>query len=709
MSLFQSGPYQSRVVGGVVRWVRHWLDQGAIAGRRLRTLTSWTAQILLFPVYLGFQAGRGLRARLEFLLESGSSKFPTSPSEALVLEISSEITGLDGVGLDAEPTVSPTWVDLPVYRVLQTIQALRLPPLSQTEVELEDPWISPLPATTDASESGAMVTTAPASLVQSPLPPHRKISKISWLSNQIGTIFSKTASLDLMPIDLTIASNRGLQPETVQHVRGIASRLDTRSLVLVTPHNQILDILSPEQQAQLQRRMVAESAALHRSLRLRQERVRAWLRAYGPIQALPGIRGWGQRLLGWVQHSPVAISVNLFEEALLLPGTPTGQWLVALGYRCGGSRDLVLGTSAEGAVIAPASSQPSPDRLTALQLRRLVQGGAQVDLPVCLILQTVQAWELPVVPSLHSLDFPRTEYGKIAPAAAATDFWSMPEPLPQSLEPFSGLAQMAPRLGNIVQGIACCIATRSLVLVTPENQILDILSPEQQEHLRRQIVVMVATYGRAVKLQKQPRTWLRTTPSWLSPESEPFQGQKLLDWVWKTASAIGDRLLPAARQSSVSPASPALPFWVPPTPMDLSPWSLNMAIGPVDEKRGLGAAAASVVLSAAALVPSQIPYPPPLQIQGTAQSTPTPIASYPLSAPGNSSMQPAVVTEPALSSVISDWNHAISDLNEATPNDIDTHVSGVHYLRSPWERFLRWLDRVFLWIETNLSRLWNAR
>ncbi len=675
MTLFQSGPYQSRVVGGVVRWVRHWLDQGAIAGRRLRTLTSWTAQILLFPVYLGFQAGRSLRARLEFLLESGSGKFPTSPSEAMTLEVSSDTAGLEGVGLGAEPAVTPVWVDLPVYRVLQMIHALQLPTLPRTEVELEDPWMSPLPAIAGASESGAMVTTTPASLVQSPVSPH---SRLSWLSNRIGTIFSKTASLNLMPIDLTLAPNRVLESEMIQQVRGIASRLDTRSLVLVTPHNQILDILSPDQQAQLQRRMVAESAALHRSLRFRQERVRAWLRAYGPIQALPGIRGWGQRLLGWMQHSPVAIAANLFQEASLVPGTSTAQWLLALGRGHGGKQSHVLGASVEAGTIAPGSSQPFPDRLTALQLQRLVRGGGQVDLPVCLLLQTVQAWALPTVPGLHSLELSSPESGEMASTTSANDLWTELKPVTQDVESFAGLTHTAPRLGHAVQGIACCMATRSLVLVTLDNQILDILSPEQQEHLRRQIVVMVATYGRAIKLQKQAGTWLRT-------------------------------LLPATRQApTVSPASPPLPFWVPPTPIALSPWSFSTAIGSTDDKRGLGVAAASVVLSAAALVPSQIPYPPPSQSSATERATPTPISSPPSAYGGDAATLSTVTAGAALSSAVSDWSHAISNLHEGTPDYIETQASGVQYLKSPWERFLRWLDRVFLWIETNLSRLWDT-
>jgi hypothetical protein len=72
-------------------------------------------------------------------------------------------------------------------------------------------------------------------------------------------------------------------------------------------------------------------------------------------------------------------------------------------------------------------------------------------------------------------------------------------------------------------------------------------------------------------------------------------------------------------------------------------------------------------------------------------------------------MQPAVAAAAAFKSVVPGWSPATSALNKDTPDYIDTQTSSVHYLQSPWERFLRWLDRVFLWIETNLSQLWNAK
>ncbi|WP_017316135.1 hypothetical protein [Mastigocladopsis repens] len=52
----------------------------------------------------------------------------------------------------------------------------------------------------------------------------------------------------------------------------------------------------------------------------------------------------------------------------------------------------------------------------------------------------------------------------------------------------------------IVQGIASLLVNRNLVLVTAENEILDILTPQQQEKLRNRIIDEVAKYWRSWRL-----------------------------------------------------------------------------------------------------------------------------------------------------------------------------------------------------------------
>ncbi len=175
MSSLQSGPYQSKAFSYVVRHTRQWIDQGKIALRRLRITASWTAQILLYPIYIGFQAirltGAQLRQAIELSLPSLNPKKDVAPIPA------------------PSPTVSLT-VDTPIQQALLTVQNFSLP------------------------------ITLPIQLEQHSL--------------------------------------------VVQSVRGVASRLETRSLVLVTSQNQILDLLTPQQQEQLAQRIEWEIARYER-------------------------------------------------------------------------------------------------------------------------------------------------------------------------------------------------------------------------------------------------------------------------------------------------------------------------------------------------------------------------------------------------------------------------------------------------------------
>ncbi|PSB65499.1 hypothetical protein C7B61_11200, partial [filamentous cyanobacterium CCP1] len=109
-------------------------------------------------------------------------------------------------------------------------------------------------------------------------------------------------------------------------IQGIASLLETRSLILVFTENQLLDILTPDQQTQLYRRMVWELADYYhqqQALGLKQPAALKSLvvnnflplPANRPNALLPIRVFYG--LMAWVQTSPVAIAANLFQESRL--------------------------------------------------------------------------------------------------------------------------------------------------------------------------------------------------------------------------------------------------------------------------------------------------------------------------------------------------------------------------------------------------------
>jgi hypothetical protein len=118
-------------------------------------------------------------------------------------------------------------------------------------------------------------------------------------------------------------------------VQGFSSLLSTRTLVLVTAENEILDILTPTQQTWLQQQIIWELANYwrHQKSQLPEEKSHlqlGWADTFLPLpkeraNLLPPVRAF-RNLMAWVQLSPIAIATNLFQESrlehLALPSSP---------------------------------------------------------------------------------------------------------------------------------------------------------------------------------------------------------------------------------------------------------------------------------------------------------------------------------------------------------------------------------------------------
>lgn len=112
---------------------------------------------------------------------------------------------------------------------------------------------------------------------------------------------------------MTPASSTTLAP-----IQGVATLLDNRSLVLVSTQNQPLDVLTPQQQHDLQRQMVYELASYYRDRhRFVENHAPALLPPVQPdADQMPPVR-WFLRAMNWVQRGQVAIAVDLFQESAL--------------------------------------------------------------------------------------------------------------------------------------------------------------------------------------------------------------------------------------------------------------------------------------------------------------------------------------------------------------------------------------------------------
>jgi len=264
MSPAHPGRYQSRLFNFLNRQSIKFTAQCDRAVRHLKVTAVWGAQIVLYPLYLVVQSGLSAGRQLSSAAQAG---FP-------------QIKALTQSQPKPETSLS---ADTPIQRVLSEVNTL----LESQSVE---------------------------SLASSP----------SFLSVTSTQKLAKTAEIDKQPTtdneQLTSAITAQPMSDECCMIQGVATQLETRALVLVTVQNQILDILTPQQQQKLASRISWEVADLLRQWRLAiasKSHTRQRLANLDqPRVFLPVRLFWN--LMAWVQSSPVAIAANVFQEATLV-------------------------------------------------------------------------------------------------------------------------------------------------------------------------------------------------------------------------------------------------------------------------------------------------------------------------------------------------------------------------------------------------------
>lgn len=270
-----SGPYQSRLLNFLLRQSRQLADKSSETARRLKIATVWGAQAILYPVYALFQttriAGKQLgpvgRFMARFRLGAAKTADPNPDHPSAKPEQPNDAWPNDGTDIPTLPAP-----DAPVFNVLQAIKALSLPKVQQRSVKL----------TVQATQT---------------------------LDGQ------PAAGILDMPDAAELATQR-------TQIRGIASQLLNRALVLISDRNEIIDVLSNAQQQQLRTRIIWELEQYDHQIQQVQLLGQTQIRT----EALPGqgIRGLlpvrrFQQLMAWVQQSPLAVGLNIFQESALLP------------------------------------------------------------------------------------------------------------------------------------------------------------------------------------------------------------------------------------------------------------------------------------------------------------------------------------------------------------------------------------------------------
>ncbi|MCL1466906.1 hypothetical protein [Argonema galeatum] len=241
-----AGRYRSRLLNFLSRQSRRLVDKGDLALRHIRVGATWAAQILLYPVYLAFQAGRLAGRQLQQTLQQNNSASPNLPLS-----------------------------DTPIQRVLETVKG-------------------------EAFLNISLGST-------------KKLS---------SECFDPTIPVDLSANE--VAADGNMEQDLA--IQGIAMRLETRTLVVVTADNEILDILTPQQQQEIFKQIRFEIPSyLHDQLVARNAKTKV-INQLSLLDDRPNLLApirLFRKLMTWVQTGPVATLVNLFQEETLLVNLET--------------------------------------------------------------------------------------------------------------------------------------------------------------------------------------------------------------------------------------------------------------------------------------------------------------------------------------------------------------------------------------------------
>ncbi|MGK7904258.1 MAG: hypothetical protein AB4352_23165 [Hormoscilla sp.] len=273
------GPYQSRLLNLLVPQYRRLVEKGDRAIRQMKVAASWAAQVVIYPVYLLLQT---TRVAFRQLGQAVKSQIP---------QLQATVEAADGYD-----------VDTPIGQVLQAA----LPEVGEL-VLTPDLVLSQSPKPNGVWSKPVDLSWA-FPVVGSPQTPLKKggFRKPPLLQ---GGVWGGSAALPVDP--------RGGYKGQV--IRGLATELTSKNLVLVTADNQELDIFTVGQQKELQQLIIWQLAKYRRHQRqmARGKRPPTWGKLAKSKTTLLPIRLFGQ-MMAWEQQGTVARTIDLFGESSLV-------------------------------------------------------------------------------------------------------------------------------------------------------------------------------------------------------------------------------------------------------------------------------------------------------------------------------------------------------------------------------------------------------
>ncbi|MEG4325709.1 hypothetical protein [Microcoleus sp. herbarium5] len=267
------GPYQSRLLNFISKQSRQVADNCDRTWRQIKETTLTATQILLYPAYLLVQSSRLLGRQLR----ESSQKV--------------DLPELQEFGGDENPDGQQNWYQGETSEESSMAEILHL-----AENLL------------NSSQTAKTLASFPLLInhgnTASDLPPEITFKGQITKHQTTSVLEHPLAKTELKP-----------QPK----VEGIASFIPARTLVLVGKENQILDILTPEQQELLEGRItweVANSGPERREITQKELKFNLGLESAAKKAQLPPMRRFWE-LMAWLQTSPVALKRNQFGESIL--------------------------------------------------------------------------------------------------------------------------------------------------------------------------------------------------------------------------------------------------------------------------------------------------------------------------------------------------------------------------------------------------------
>ncbi|MEG4575747.1 hypothetical protein QUA56_24195 [Microcoleus sp. N3A4] len=267
------GPYQSRLLNFISKQSRQVADNCDRTWRQIKETTLTATQILLYPAYLLVQSSRILGRQLR----ESSQKV--------------DLPELQEFGADENPDLQQNWYQGEISEESSIAEILHL-----AENLL------------NSSQTAKTLASFPLLINQgnavNDLPPAINFNGQTAKHQTTSVLEHPLAKTQLKP-----------QPK----VEGIASFIPARTLVLVGKENQILDILTPEQQEILEGSItweIANCGPERREITQKELKFNLGLESAAKKAQLPPVRRFWE-LMAWLQTSPVALKRNQFGESIL--------------------------------------------------------------------------------------------------------------------------------------------------------------------------------------------------------------------------------------------------------------------------------------------------------------------------------------------------------------------------------------------------------